>query len=76
MPHPAFPTLMDELRYHRIMTRLSQVQCARKLGYSKSLVHYWESAGRSVKLQHVIDYASLFGLEVKLVPKEPPNADH
>lgn len=61
--------IIDYLRYLRITGRLSQVGAAKALGYSKSLIHYWEKQGRNIQLQHVIDYASLFDLELRLCPK-------
>lgn len=63
--------IIDHLRYLRIVGRRSQNETARALGYSKSLIHYWEKQGRNIQLQHVIDYASLFGLELRLCPKSP-----
>jgi hypothetical protein len=67
--------IIDHLRYLRIIGRRSQNATARTLGYSKSLVHYWERQGRNIHLQHVIDYASLFDLELRLCPKSTGGKD-
>ena len=70
-PVPGVHPIRAQLRQLRVSANITQTRLGEELGYNKNQMSRIERGNRRACLEWIIDYASFFGYDITLTPRNP-----